>query len=489
MHPRLSRKKELARRTFVYALMTFSMLGLLIVLMMAVLGYQFDINTRSVERTGLVQYNSFPRSATVTVDGKVAGRTQAKSNVLPGARQFAMNLSGYEPWQKTVNIQEGTLTWLSYVRLVPTQKTITSSLSLPSLNTVLSSPDERYMATWRVEDGVPSVGLVDFRSSDNPVITEHVATTEQVGGLELDNPAVSRKFTVTSWSANSRYFVTKHEYSLGDGSSHTEWLWSDRDALASTVNLDALFGFSADDVQPMRSRGVFILADNDVRQAAIGSGTLSRPLVTQVDSFSLRDDDVLTYASQTDSDMVVGVWKRGGPAPVTIASYPKGGDSRPHIASSRYFNKDTVAVAMGQQVTFYRGDIPTTDEGLAAFLQTGSTFMFNRQVERLQFSATGRFLIAEDDKNFVSYDLERKDVSQNVRKYSSSKLGWIDDYHTAQVDETGVLTMQEFDGLNTNLLMEVSPELDHVLTQDGRYLYGWKVGDETVELLRLSMTV
>lgn len=489
MHPRLSRKKELARRTLVYALMTMSMIGLLIILMMVVLGYQFDINTRSVERTGLVQYNSFPRPATVSVDGRNIGRTQTKNNVLPGVRQFGVNLAGYEPWQKTLSIQAGTVTWLSYVRLVPTEKIIDSSLELPSIESVLTSPDNRHMALWRMDEGVPTMGLIDFRDSDSPLISEQAPTTEQISGLDEANLAESHKFTVTGWSGNSRYFITRHDYTMGDGTSHTEWLWSDRDSLASTVNLTTLLGLSPDEVKPMTSRDVFILINQDVRQASIGSGTISKPLIGSVRSFSVRDDDTITYISQTDSDDLAGVWRRSGATPVTIASYPRSESNNLRILSSRYFNKDTVAVSFGQQVTFYRGDIPTTEDGLATFLQTANSFMFNREVNRLQFSGNGRFLLAEDGKGFVSYDLERQEVSQNVRKYSEAKIGWIDSYHVAQIDESGEMILQEFDGLNANKLMPVSPGFDHLLTQDDKYMYGWYRTNELVELRRLMMTI
>ena len=91
MNPRLSRKKELAKRTLVYGLMVTSVLVLLTVLMMAVLGYQWDLKTRSVEQTGLVQFNSFPSSAMVSMDGRaLSSRTPTKSTGAPGKIQFAM---------------------------------------------------------------------------------------------------------------------------------------------------------------------------------------------------------------------------------------------------------------------------------------------------------------------------------------------------------------------------------------------------------------
>ena len=61
MNQRRNRKKELARRTLVYALMTATLVVALCVLLFTMLGYRFNPTTREVEQAGLVQYNSFPR--------------------------------------------------------------------------------------------------------------------------------------------------------------------------------------------------------------------------------------------------------------------------------------------------------------------------------------------------------------------------------------------------------------------------------------------
>lgn len=490
MHPRPSRTKELARRTVIYAIMVFSVIGLLIILMMMVLGYQYDINTRSVERTGLVQYNSFPRPASVSVDGTTVGRTQTKSNVLPGVRQFSISLNGYEPWQKALNIEEGTVTWLNYARLVPVDRVVSSSLSFPSIGAAMASPDSRFMAIWRNDTAGPALGVVDFRSSGSPSVREHVLTMDQIGGLEEEQPAEERDFSIVGWSSNSRYFITRHSYKLSDGTGHVEWLWTDRDSIGSTVNLSKLLGLPIDDVRPMEGRDVFLVTDGDVRQASVSNGSISKPLISNVTSFEVRDDDTITYSAETITDQTLGVWRRSGAEPVSIVSLPLGGDGGKYqILGSRYFGKDTIAVSSGQQVTFYRGDMPTTDDGLAAFLQTATSFTFGRQVERLHFSSNGRFLVAEDDAGYMTFDIERRDISQVIRKYSPSNIAWLDGYHLAQIDESGELIMQEFDGLNSAKLLSVTPGYDCLITQDNKYTYCWHQGEEIIELRRLMMTI
>ena len=115
MYQKKNRTKELARRTFVYTLMTLSLIILLTFLTFRMLGYTFDPNTKELQQTGLVQYESHPGGALVYVDDMELRRTPTKSTVLPGKHTFSMKLDKYEPWQKTLNIKSDTVTILNYV--------------------------------------------------------------------------------------------------------------------------------------------------------------------------------------------------------------------------------------------------------------------------------------------------------------------------------------------------------------------------------------
>jgi hypothetical protein len=56
------------------------------------LGYTFDPNTKELQQTGLVQYESHPGGALVYVDDMELRRTPTKSTVLPGKHTFSMKL-------------------------------------------------------------------------------------------------------------------------------------------------------------------------------------------------------------------------------------------------------------------------------------------------------------------------------------------------------------------------------------------------------------
>ena len=121
---------------------------------------------------------------------------------------------------------------------------------------------------------------------------------------------------------------------------------------------------------------------------------------------------------------------------------------------------------------------------------TFATFTLNRPIERLTISANGRFVVAEDDQGFVTYDLELQSVSQQSKKQDSAVTQWLDDYHVWRVNGAGMLVMQEFDGVNSYELMPVSSGYTALLTHDGKYIYSFvKNEDGTVILKRLAMTV
>ncbi len=491
MYRRPSRKKEIARRTLVYLLMIFSTILLVGLLMMTVLGYRFNFQTRSVEQTGLIQYNSYPRGATVSIDGRRFERTQAKGPVLPGQRQFAMNLAGYETWQKSLDIEPGTVTWLNYVRLVPTEKTITPIETIEGISSAQTSPDSRFIAATTIDDDdLPSLVLMDFRNSRQPAITEYPINTSILTGYEEDAPESNHRFNVVQWSKSSRAVIIKHQYRRDDA-NHTDWLWLDRESPNDIVNLSSLLSLPINSVWPINSREIYVLQSNgDVRRATVGSGTISRPLLSKVSWFEAYDEDTLAYVGWADDERLAGVWRTGWSEPSVLASTPESSGQLISVRVSEYFNKDTAVVSIGQSATIYRGSLPATDEGLAVFLQTARTFTFNKPIASLQISQNGRFVMAEDESGFISYDLERHQSSQVVKRHDGAPLRWIDTYHPWDIDDSGHLVMQEFDGVNAYRLMPAASGYDVLLTQDDRYIYSFVVTeDSTVQLQRLSMTI
>lgn len=491
MYQRQSRKKDTIRRVAVYTVMASAVIVLLIALTLTVLGYRFNFQTQQVEQTGLIQYNSLPTGAVINVDGKLFGKTQTKGMVLPGQHQFSMSLDGYETWQKTLDIEAGTVTWLSYARLVPINKKVITSHSIPRLSGAIASRDNRYMAGVAVsESGQPLFVLIDIRNSKEPKVTEYPLDMTSLTGVEPDLTA-DHTLSAVEWSRSSRHVLLKYSYKTEDGSSRTDWLRVDRDAPSSIVNISKIINLPLVDMRLADDRSAYALQENgDVRRISVDAGTISRPLLSNVKQFDIYDNNTVAYIGENDQGRMAAVWKQGWKNSEQIMSIPSSDSQSLSVRVSSHFNKDTVVVGHGSTVFIYRGTLSESEELRPALLGSMKRFTLNRPLNNLQISDNGRFILAEDDSGFISYDLERLSVSQEIKKYDNVPLRWLGTHHIWQIDESSKLVMQEFDGLNTYRLMPVSHGYDVLISHDNKYLYGFHLSEDgMVELRRLSMTL
>ena len=111
MYRKQKRGLELARRTLIYTIMVLAVCTLAFILIFHTLGYQLDLKTQTVEQRALVQYDSRPQGARVSVDGMELGKTHIKGMLPEGQHQFSMRLDGYDEWRKVVEVKAGTLGW------------------------------------------------------------------------------------------------------------------------------------------------------------------------------------------------------------------------------------------------------------------------------------------------------------------------------------------------------------------------------------------
>lgn len=493
MNNRQSRKKQLVKRIFVYSLMTLTMLGLLVLFTYKILGYQYNFTTRMVERTGLIQFDSFPRLATVQIDGKRIGTpTRTKYSVLPGSRQFSMSLAGYNDWQKTLDIKVGTVTWLDYVRLVPLEKTVDELDSVENLLAIGKSPDSRFMAgISRDSTGDNLLVMLDFKDSLQPKLAKYLMPVEAVTRA-TEGQSTEHSFSVKSWDNSSRRVLIRHDYK-GDVSG-SEWLWVDRERPSEIININKLTNLSITDVKHGRDGEVYTQQSNgDVRKLVVNTGTISRPLLSNVVSFDLYDSTTIYYTGVQGENTIVGIFRNNWNVPLVLDSVNRLDGQSLKISVSRYFNQDTVAISKGTAVLVYRGDLPTSIQQKDVFMEkTYGTLTLSRPLESLSLGRSGRFVIAEDAQGFVSYDIELKSISQQIKKYQDTQVRWLDDYHIWQTDETNAMVMQEFDGVNSHRLMNIANQYDALLTPDGRFIYAFdnSVDDPSAVILkRLHMTV
>jgi len=473
MYRQRNRTKELARRAFVYTLMTLSLITLLVFLTFRMLGYTFNPNTKELQQTGLVQYESHPSGALVYVDYMELRRTSTKSTVLPGKHTFAMKLNEYEPWQKTLDIKSNTVTNLNYARLIPIKRETTEVKTFDSVQTISLSPNGGFLMGFGTKDKTPFMTVGDIRDTNKgkEKLTEYNLSTSILAGYSLS--ADGHAFSVAEWDRDSRYALVKHSYPAENNATGLQWLVFDRENPEKIIDVTAMTGLSVKQISfaGTGAHSVYMLQESgELRRVDLDSSTISSPILTGVESFKLYGDDRLSYVSIIDGKKVAGIWKRDWKEPFIIGKFTT--DKTPVIRTSRYFNKDTVVLAVGQDMTIYRGNISDSKDRQKEFLQTAKNIKTENATTSMTLDNAGRFIVAQNGAALQSYDLERKELSRVFNIGVAQEVKWLDNFYIRSVSASGKMEIREFDGTNAHTLLDVKSGMDSVLSANQRYVYG-----------------
>lgn len=466
-----SRRRQLAQRFVVYVVMTLSIIGLAIVLVLVMLGYQFNKKDGHIDQGGLVQFNSAPGGAAVTLDGNNFGtNTPAKATVTSGQHFVTMSLNGYNTWQKSVAVTPGSVLWLNYARLIPRSLSPTDVANFSAVSSTQVSPDKKWMA---VKD-----------AAETPVIQLIDISGDTVKPSTLSLPAASytapktgsqQSFKLEAWDPSSRYLLVSHQY---DGTTQ-EWLVVDTQNVAATKNVTSLLGINAAKLvfSNANSRVLFGLIDNELRRIDLDAATLSGPLVRNVADFSLFERATVLYTTKPDpgtKQRSVGYYDESASSPRTLKTYSDTGSEQLRLAAGKYYGTVYIAIAYRDTVEILTGPMPKSDSNNASALKTYATMTIPEGVRFLSIRTGGRFVVAEHGSSYSVYDLELGKMTTTALKSAGSspkKLAWIDDYYLAD-DQSGLLRLYEFDGANQQDIMAVAPGYSQALSPNGKYLYG-----------------
>lgn len=487
MFKKPTKRQFIIRRILLSSLATMSVIIIATVAILSMLGYRLDGNNGRLEQGALLQFDSAPNNADVYIDGKSIGtRTATKQTVIAGTHSVKMTKAGYQDWNRTLTLAAGTLTWLDYALLVPTERpvqTVTTHESLVGMNI---SPDRKWALVQEKTD-VPTFRLIDLRS-------------EQVKNTPLNIPAslyseattegVTHSFDIVSWDSGSRYVLVKHLYG-----GQTEWLVVDTQNSGASVNATQLLSVEFKDLRFAGTSGKVLYGlttDGAIRKVDLSAATLSRAFVTHVDSFNIYDNTVVSYIGTDPGDAtknIAGVYRDGDESAHVLRSVSVG-DGDLKITASRYHTDDFVAIAEGNKVTILKGNFSGSSiQDDASSFKRYADLELSGAVSALSFSPKGDYVLAQSGETFKSYEIEhmRADVGTiPTTGRAASTLKWLDVAHLWN-DDNGVLTIRDFNGINVFAIMDVERGFDAGLSQNGRFFYGVGKNDKGFHLQRVKM--
>lgn len=128
-------------------------------------GYRPSFKNRALEGTGLLAVNSYPKGATVFINGRLTTATDDTLNLPPGEYQVKIAKDGYIPWEKTLKLEPELVTQTN-TRLFPSVPDL-KPLTFSGATNPLPSPDREKIvfsvnnATTDTKNGLYVLDLLD----------------------------------------------------------------------------------------------------------------------------------------------------------------------------------------------------------------------------------------------------------------------------------------------------------------------------------------
>lgn len=487
MFRRPSKKQLLIRRMISYVVMVLAVLVIVAGTILFILGYRLDGDKGSLEQGALVQFDSLPSGADVTIDGKsINSNTPSKQTVLAGMHTFMMSRSGYESWSKSLDVKAGTLEWLDYPRLVPKNLKTESLATYTAVYGEKASPDYKWLLVQEKSD-TPTFQLVDLRSQQ---IKTTPITLPATVYSESAVPGVAHTFTMESWDKDGRYVIVKHTFN-----DKNEYIVLDAQDVATSVNVSTTLSIALSELRFAGTSGniFYGLTDGVIRKLDLSNATISRGLVSAVSNFELFETNVISYVGVDPVNaehQVAGVYREGDDLPhvlrvVNDLTTPLS------IAATRYYSDDFVAIAEGTKVTILKGRYPSSSAIDTSSLKQYAEFAISAKADRLSFSETGSRLVVQSGLSFIGYETEYQRSTKATVTTSETTphvLQWLDDAYLWAVYD-GHLSIREFDGTNVHVIMAMEPGFDATLSQNGKYLYGIGKSGTTYQVQRVTMVL
>jgi len=483
MHHNPSKRKRRARLVFVYTLMATSIIAGVVILMLIIQGYRFNRYDGKVEQGGLVQFDSKPSGATVTLDGNsLSAKTASKLTVSAGTHQVTMSRDGYLSWTKSVSVKAGSVLWLNYTRLYPTHPKITTVASYDTLTSELISPNRKQAALI----ATPTLGVL-YAIPLNDEKPDLRKVTIETDAMTTPTDPASAVFSLVTWDQDSQYVIVKHSYD-----NKTEYLSVDT-SNGNATNITKVLGVSATRLEYVLGdhNAIYLLTDaHELRRGDLSAATISGPLLTNLTDFAQADRSTVTYETvrATDGTRSVGYLTNGASRPRSVHTIKDDGSASFKFRMGTYYGDHYLILAYGDTTTIYTADVPSSDSSSTLNWQRVGWLATKGGVSALGFSPDiQRFVYAQMANSAATYDLETNVVAKVTFQGTLARsIDWIDNFHIASTSGNASY-FYDFDGTNGRAVASNVVDVQTVISENDKYFYYTASDSGKVTLKRVQL--
>ena len=485
-----SKRIRFWRRFAAVSVMAVAVVAGVAILTALTLGYGFSQKDGRIEQGGLLQMGSVPSGAALTINGTPFGaETPTKLVSQPGEYALTMQKKGYQTWQKTVPIQAGNITWVTYPRLIPQKLDPEQTLTYPAttVSALASGSAKRYGIVPAPDKPVVSVAQLD---SDKVVAKEYTLPPDiYTPAAEQSHPT----FAIEAWTGDEKKLLLQHVY---NPEGAVEWILFDLGNPSASVNINRALGISGTIKKPAFTRDdgmeLYASVDGSVRVLDLADQTLSHPLVDHVTDFRLYGDEFVLFAKEpTDGMQEVGYVRKDYKQPRILKKVPYNGTTTAQLDISKYYDKYYFLISHANEAELLSSSALPDDPTSQLTFKHVQTLMLPQPVIDANLTDNGQFATIQDGTSFSTFNLEIMQLTKTTLTHGTSavpqKLKYLDGY-TLWGSNDGKLHTYEFDGANQHDIMPLLPELGATLSPNGKYLYGFsQIDSKTIALSRVQL--
>ena len=425
--------------------MVIAVVAMVTALAFIVSGYWINADFE-VERQGMLQINSMPTGATVTVDDESPWfqKTNTSKIISSGEHTVTITKDGYDSWSKTVSISEGLLYRLNYPLLFLKNRTKEPVYDATTTTYATISPNRR---TLLLINNTSSWALINL---DNDTIKSTPVDISQILFSEEASTATSLftgKIVSAEWDSANDHLLLEI-----DNGSRMEWVLLDVKNPTKSVNLTREFAADFSEMKIFDNSANYLLAirNGNLHKINAEARQISAVLAEGVTSYDFYDSEVFFVAGG-----MISVLKTNNES-VPLQEIAQ--NTHPKVLVTKFYDNRYIMTIDENVLTIYqKDDFKKVDE---------FSISFSPHAAKVGFG--GEFIIMNSGNHFATLDME----SMAVREWSvdTSHYGWINNYMVYSVSD-GILSVRDFDGLNQRELASNVSDRFPVTITEGRWLY------------------
>lgn len=452
---KIRRRKRAIKVAITEGLMVVAVIALVLATTLIAIGYNLNPGKDwTIERTGLVQIQTLPTGANVTLDGNMLfGWTNLSRSMSEGEHEIVISKDKYDSWTKNITVTAGLYYRLNYPRLFLLERETKEVADFSKMQVVSFAKDGNLMlaipagsTTWEL-----------YRINEEKPTKTELKVDGLFSGAEAGQ--FSGEVEILGWSGNNERVLlfVNGEYVLLDVKKYE-----------ASVNLTQKFGsvFLGMKIANDAASEIFALDGASLRKIDVETGEISGVLVSGVESFdNLKGDVVFVTEKDEDGIVKVGVYRKGDKGATILAETE---DKNKVLAvMGEYYGQYYVLVAADEEIEVFSGKkLPSFGEDEEMELVLDEKIEFTPK--KLEVSGGGELMLAVNGTERAVFDVEVMDVVKITTLFETE---WLDEYMLYGVSE-GKLGVMDFDGENYRVLAEDAKTGTEVkISKNNKWLY------------------